>query len=65
MEMKIGDLVQHVPKKLGFPRSNLSDGVYLVAGFMPHPLNLVSIMDVHGKTWSACRAHLEVINESR
>jgi hypothetical protein len=62
--MKVGDLVQHVPENLGFSRSNLSDGVYLVAGFMP-TLDLVSIMDVHGKLWSACRAHLEVINESR
>ena len=64
MEMKIGDLVRHVPHQ-HFPHSNLSNGVYLVAGLIPAPLNLVSIMDVHGKTWSACRVHLEVISENR
>ena len=59
---KVGDLVQHVPRKLGFPRSDYPGGVYLVTRFMSN-LDLVSIMDVRGQTWTAFREHLEIINE--
>ena len=62
--MKIGDLVRHVPRKLGFARSDYPAGAYLVTRFLP-TLDMVSILDTHGRAWTACRAHLEVVNESR
>jgi len=62
--VKVGDLVQHVPRKLGFARSDFPGGVYLITRFLP-TLDMVSILDTRGRAWAACRVHLEVINESR
>ena len=61
--MKVGDLVKHVSSERGYPLRS-KPGLYLVVGFRS-TLGMVSILNTKGQTWTACRAHLEVINETR